>query len=478
MRHLHPEILLCLAIAAGAARADDLPRLKASWQERDARAAAFSPDGKSVVSSGREGLQLRDAGTGRVRAILSPYPFITLRAPAFLPDSRTLLTLASSDRHLPVRTMDIKVWSAANGNLQDTIPYVSEGMDEGCYALAEDGKTLAFIENSRRLPMRRKSTEIMVDDFPPVEATFNTSTGLPRVRIWDVSRWEQIATVEGREPLAFSKDGKLLATGDSDWKTPIAKLWDARTGKLLSEFQDRSPGIGPLSFSPDGKFLASGDYKEKALWQVATGRKWTLQGKQGQPSRAPAFSQDGELFFPYGMPRIEPNSGPEGEYFCFDVSGATPKRLDLGPGEIVISQVGDCYAAVQGKRNGSDPRTIILRELPSMHETGRLAAIGLAGAEFSPDGRRLALLLGRYETPPDAKTRYVMEIQLVDPKTAQVAATIPSPGQTWGNYGWKFSPDSKSLAVYYRTGSGSSRPGEPDPSARPMNVEIWELPSR
>jgi hypothetical protein len=57
-------------------------------------------------------------------------------------------------------------------------------------------------------------------------------------------------------------------------------------------------------------------------------------------------------------------------------------------------------------------------------------------------------------------------------------ATIPSPGPTWGNYGWKFSPDGKSLAVHYRTGSNVSLLGDPDPSDRPMNLEIWEITPR
>jgi hypothetical protein len=101
---------------------------------------------------------------------------------------------------------------------------------------------------------------------------------------------------------------------------------------------------------------------------------------------------------------------------------------------------------------------------------------GLSGAGFSPDGRWLALLAGRHlAVPPVAETRWVWEIRLVDPATARPLATIPSPGQSWGNHGWKFSPDGKSLAVSYRTGSNEFRPGEPDPSDRPMTLEIWEL---
>ena len=120
-----------------------------------------------------------------------------------------------------------------------------------------------------------------------------------------------------------------------------------------------------------------------------------------------------------------------------------------------------------------------MHDLPSLREIGRVEADGLVGAGFSPDGRWLALQVGRQEElPPGLGTRYLLGIRLLDPATARVMVTIPSPGGTWGNHGWKFSPDGKSLAVYYHTGSNVSRPGDPNPSDRPMTLEIWEIQPR
>src|SRR5262249_45517152 len=137
------------------------------------------------------------------------------------------------------------------------------------------------------------------------------------------------------------------------------------------------------------------------------------------------------------------------------------------------------YAAVRGERGTGNPRPVVLHELPSLHEIGRLDVTGLDAAGFSPDGRWLALLVWRNEViSSGSETRPVMEIQLLNPATARVLVTISSPGPTWGNYGWRFSPDGKTLAVYYRTGSTVSRLEDPDPFDRPMNVEIWEIPPR
>jgi WD40 repeat protein len=117
------------------------------------------------------------------------------------------------------------------------------------------------------------------------------------VKLWDPATGTLQQTLEGHSAsvvaVAFSPDGNLVASGSND-KT--IKLWDPATGTLQQTLEGHSNRVWAVAFSPDGKLVASGsDDKTVKLWDPATGTlQQTLEGHSASV-REVAFSPDGKF---------------------------------------------------------------------------------------------------------------------------------------------------------------------------------------
>ncbi|MBY5285120.1 NACHT domain-containing protein (plasmid) [Aphanizomenon flos-aquae CCAP 1446/1C] len=98
-------------------------------------------------------------------------------------------------------------------------------------------------------------------------------------------------TLGGIHSVAFSPNGKLLATGDTNGEV---RLYQVADGKQLLICKDHTGWVWPVIFSPNGQVIASGsDDNTIKLWDVNSGQcLHTLRGHSGSIWSL-TFSSDG-----------------------------------------------------------------------------------------------------------------------------------------------------------------------------------------
>ncbi|MBD2680571.1 MULTISPECIES: NB-ARC domain-containing protein [Nostoc] len=133
--------------------------------------------------------------------------------------------------------------------------------------------------------------------FSPDGKLLATGDTNGEIRLYQVADGKQLLTVKGHTgfiwPVAFSPDGHIFASGGDDQKV---KLWDTNTGQCLANLEGHSGGIWSIAFSPDSHLLASSseDHTVK-LWDTSSEQCLkTLRGHNNRVTSV-AFSTQGTM---------------------------------------------------------------------------------------------------------------------------------------------------------------------------------------
>jgi hypothetical protein len=284
----------------------------------------YSPDGRYALSFagalGHVEILVWDVAAGRRLHTLRP-PGVAQMTSAFSPDPSRLATW-----HAGKETV-VRLWDMATGEQVGSFPETKAGWP-GRLFFTPDGKTLVVA--GRRTVGYDVTTgkELFSWRMKPLPSNGGDApVGGPPPSEEDRIAWRA---------LTVSPDGAVaacvLSGGDFGQERVPERLLlcDARTGKVLRRCDDSgnpSRAFEELAFSPDGRLLASSDGDAVRVWEVATaGAVCTFRGHRGEV-RALAFSADGRRLASGGEDStvlvwdLTLPSGPAGEVGEKEVAG-------------------------------------------------------------------------------------------------------------------------------------------------------------
>jgi WD40 repeat protein/predicted Ser/Thr protein kinase len=273
---------------------------------------AFSPDGQWLTIGTVSGvIELVDRKSQRsLRPLMGHTEAVS--SLAFSPDSHALIS-GSLDKTM-------RLWSIAQQPQKNILRGHTNSVS--CVALSPDGQIIASgsldgslklwdaasLQELATLPGHNRRVRSVA--FSPngqlLASTSGDETeeGSPLepgdVKLWDVSKRAELATLEGLtnavRSVAFSPDGSTVAIG----APYAAELWDVATHRqiamLSGQLRKHDERVTAVTFSPDSKTLAVGSYsKTIELWDVAGRRLMAELTEVSGGVECLAFSPNGNF---------------------------------------------------------------------------------------------------------------------------------------------------------------------------------------
>jgi WD40 repeat protein len=239
--------------------------------------AKFSPDGKTLVSSGMDcTIRLWDVATGKLKSV-DKRPKAPVNWVDFSPDGKLVVNILDDNTvgFTNVEHQFSKVVAEGDGTVgwsvavsPDSLTLMASGENQ-CLRFWDlwTGRLKKFFITE---PDNTNSATFSPDGTYVAAGSDNSST----IKVWDVYTGKIKYAFKGHtEPnlsVVFAPDGKTLVSGGLD---RTIKFWDLTTGKLKRDINTLEYPVTAVSYSRDGSMIASGDMKgDIRIWDAVTGK--------------------------------------------------------------------------------------------------------------------------------------------------------------------------------------------------------------
>jgi WD40 repeat protein len=244
-------------------------------QTKRVLSVAFSPDGTRVIAGGEDqNAMIWDTSTGELLMTLTGHT-AKLYAALYSPDGTRILT-ASEDG-------TVKLWDADTGDLLETIDAHAEGVRSAAWSADGLWIVTGGRGNSRQVRLWNAETSELLREFTGFDASITgvaispdgrsllTSSDDQTVRLFDIAtaqqRWRVNTHVPSARSVAFSPDGRYAVSGGAD---NAARVWNAGDGSEVVGYSGGHHGaVQSVSFSPDGQWILTSSYDSSLrLWMA------------------------------------------------------------------------------------------------------------------------------------------------------------------------------------------------------------------
>src|SRR5262249_31778019 len=149
-----------------------------------------------------------------------------------------------------------------------------------------------------RLGQPRDSVNLHCVAFSPDGKLLATGGDHGRGRLWDTATRTLLGPAgrdHGHCHPCLSPDGQTLATLDPVWidRGDTVCLWEMATGKLMRTLKQPDELVEVAAFSPTGRLLAVATRKQVFLWDASTGKVLWQKPTPPHVTNFLAFTPDG-----------------------------------------------------------------------------------------------------------------------------------------------------------------------------------------